>query len=54
MSDGSSSATSPALSATTLQTTPSPPPLRIEGIDVEKKEGYLRPMTIPVSPVHGC
>jgi hypothetical protein len=50
-SDSSSSATSPVLSATTLQTTPSPPPLSDEGVDVEKKEDYLRPMTIPVSPV---
>jgi hypothetical protein len=49
--DSSSSATSPVLSATTLQTTPSPPPLSDEGVDVEKKEDYLRPMTIPVSPV---
>jgi hypothetical protein len=50
-SDSPSSATSPVLSATTLQTTPSPPPLSDEGLDVEKKEDYLRPVTIPVSPV---
>ena len=50
-SDSSSSAMSPVLSATTLQTTPSPPPLSDEGVDVRKKEEYLRRMTIPVSPV---
>ena len=52
-SDSSSNATSPVLSAMTLQTTPSPPPppLSDEGVGVEKKEDYLRPMTIPVSPV---
>ena len=49
--DSSSSAMSPVLTATTLQTTPSPPPLSDEGVDLEKKEDYLRPMTIPVSPV---
>ena len=50
----SSSGTSPVLSATTLQTTPSPPPLSDEGVvgvEVEKKEDEVRPMTIPVSPV---
>ena len=37
-SDRSSSARSPVLSATTLQTTRSPPPLSDEGVDVEKME----------------
>lgn len=39
------------LLAMTLQMTTSPPLLSNEGVEVEKEEDYLRPMTIPASPV---
>ena len=38
VSDSSSSVMSPVLSATMLQTTPSPPLLSVEGVDVTKRE----------------